>query len=151
MWLVRDMIMQSQFNAAAWLLQVALLPHAPSSITLHHSLDSAQERAAAAEARVRDYGEDAAAPIDAAGPSVLPSPLAVFDEVTGPPPFLDPEATRPLARAAMHGRASTSAAAFAAVEATDQPGGRGSIGRPPSGADFDIALLAPKLKGKQEQ
>jgi hypothetical protein len=46
------------------------------------SIDSAQERAMEAEAKLRDYGEPAIPrKQDGAGNSVLPGAAAVFDEV----------------------------------------------------------------------
>jgi hypothetical protein len=56
-------------------------------------------------------------------------------QVEGPPAFLDPEATRPLARAAAHAAPQSSGMANASAA---EPGDK---------QPFDIAKLAPKLKG----
>ncbi len=56
-----------------------------------------------AETRLRDYGEDAAsAAVPAA--ALLPAAGDALGQVAGRPAFLDPEATRPLARAIHRGR-----------------------------------------------
>mmetsp|Transcript_13624 Transcript_13624/g.29194 ORF Transcript_13624/g.29194 Transcript_13624/m.29194 type:complete len:242 (+) Transcript_13624:132-857(+) len=99
------------------------------------SVDSAALRAAEAEARLKDF-EKAAGDTGRA----LPSALAAFDEVDGPPSFLDPEATRPLAASRLHGMPDVLAA-----EGT----GKGGKVWQEKGPDFDISVLAPPLKGQQ--
>lgn len=56
-----------------------------------------------AEARLRDYGEDAASTAVPAA-ALLPAAGDALGQVAGRPAFLDPEATRPLARAIHRGR-----------------------------------------------
>jgi hypothetical protein len=68
-------------------------------------------------------------------------------QVAGRPAFLDPEATRPLATSRTHGlavAAGTTAAAAAALH-------KGKKGRAlAEGEEFDIARLAPPVKGQQQ-
>jgi hypothetical protein len=63
--------------------------------------DSATRRRKEAERKLCDFGEAAAEAGSGGSGDVdtlpLPSALSVFEEVGGPPSFLDPEATRPLA------------------------------------------------------
>lgn len=97
------------------------------------SVDSAAERAEAAAKRLRDYGSKD----DTATSSALPSALDAFGTVAGPPAFLDPEATRQVARSAMHG---------SAVAAGSKATGRAADPSAGPGLDFDVARLAPPLK-----
>eukprot|EP00879_Flechtneria_rotunda_P012866 GHRR01013436.1.p1 GENE.GHRR01013436.1~~GHRR01013436.1.p1 ORF type:complete len:136 (+),score=63.76 GHRR01013436.1:206-613(+) len=101
------------------------------------SVDSAEVRAAEAEAKLRDYGEATSRKQN----SALPSAFDAFDEVSGRPAFLDPEATRPLAVNVSHGLVATPAAA-------QQP--KHQKGKVPPSQEFDISQLAPKLKGQQQ-
>lgn len=114
------------------------------------SVDSAQVRAAEAEARLRDYGAESGSRRVAP----LPSALDAFGEVTGRPAFLDPEATRPIAVSATHGLAFVPGGGGAAAGAAGgQRGGRSNRGhgaRGAAGGEFDIASLAPPLKGQQQ-
>ncbi|GAX84918.1 hypothetical protein CEUSTIGMA_g12339.t1 [Chlamydomonas eustigma] len=104
------------------------------------SLDSAGLRAAQAEARLKDFGEDEEER-GAAKSSLLPPAFSAFDQVEGPPDFLDPESTRPLL-----GSASLARSGLAASGEGAQKGGGGG-GRMKPGPGFDISVLAPKLKG----
>ncbi|GAB4817253.1 hypothetical protein N2152v2_004299 [Parachlorella kessleri] len=115
------------------------------------SEDSATRRRKAAEARLRDFGEperekqdDAGSAAAAAG--LLPSAAAAFTDVGGPPAFLDPEATRPLAVGSHRtiDRVGTGAAA-ADAEHEKQAGGGGKA-KP----GWDISKMAPKLKGESK-
>jgi hypothetical protein len=118
-----------------------------SAASSERSLDSAEARAQAAAARLRDFGESVGGGGNGGnsdGPKklALPSALDAFDEVGGPPAFLDPEATRKLPTALLTGRQGDAAAAAAA--------GAGSSRQQQPGPDADISRLAPKLKGADE-
>ncbi|KAG1657958.1 hypothetical protein FOA52_004729 [Chlamydomonas sp. UWO 241] len=117
-------------------------PPQDSDSSADDSLDSAQRRAVEAEARLRDFHkEERRAPTTA-----LPSAFSAFGEVDGPPAFLDPEATRQLARApASLGRSGL------AADGSAGSGAPGAAGRMKPGADFDLSLLAPKLKGDHKR
>jgi len=64
-------------------------------------------------------------------------------QVDGPPAFLDPEATRPLA--------STAAHVYRQVQQDGAAGGNGlqTQTKQAPGPDFDIAALVPRAKGQQ--
>lgn len=103
--------------------------------------DSAKIRALEASARLRDYGDSGN---KAETASALPPVASIFSEVEGPPSFLDPEATRPLATSIHHGEGT---------RATGRGGNNrdkwhGPKGRVPPGQDFDISRLAPLAKGQ---
>ncbi|KAL6752606.1 hypothetical protein V8C86DRAFT_576849 [Haematococcus lacustris] len=107
-------------------------------------------RALEAEAKLKDYGERQQ-PVKAAG--LLPSALSAFDEVSGPPEFLDPEAIRPMATAAAH--LSGQLLVGGGPAAPDpgmgaEAGWHGPKGRIPPGQTFDIARLAPPGKGQKK-
>mmetsp|Transcript_10440 Transcript_10440/g.18209 ORF Transcript_10440/g.18209 Transcript_10440/m.18209 type:complete len:252 (+) Transcript_10440:105-860(+) len=105
------------------------------------SLESAEVRALEAEARLKDHHqrEDRAWK---ARPVLeeLPSVLDAFDEVDGPPAFLNPEATRPIAESAVHGREDLSLPVIAVAKAKQA-----------TGAQFDISVLAPRLTGEKRE
>lgn len=140
------------------------------------SVDSVRARALAAEARLRDFNEAATARQRRAPAGaelgVLPSVTDAFDEVwrrgaigrrsppvgstaahhkdphnrpraqvEGPPAFLDPEATRPIATSTAHGVGGVGMPAATAVA---KPGAT-------AGAGFDVAKLAPLLKGQKRR
>ncbi len=71
------------------------------------------QRRRAAERRIKDHASTA----PTAGTSLLPPPGAAFDEVDGPPAFLDPEATRPLADSLHRQRLQRQAQAAQAAQA----------------------------------
>ena len=73
--------------------------------------------------------------------AALPDPLAVLGAVAHRPRFLDPEATRPLAEPVHRGRLP-----LAAAEPTERPKG----GRKRAPGEWDIASMAPPLKGTEE-
>jgi len=100
-------------------------------------LDSAEVRAREAEAKLKDYAVN-----EQRKAGALPSALDAFDEVDGPPAFLDPEATRPLA-------ASTHTHHQGAAGADGGPGKDKKRQAP--GPDFDISKLAPLLKGQKRE
>lgn len=81
------------------------------------------------------------------GHRLITAALAIVcTQVAGPPSFLDPEATRPLAIAAQH-------TAVAAAGGSGADGGGGAGGgkvKSAAGPEFDIATLAPPLKGTQQ-
>lgn len=113
------------------------------------SEDSAVVRRRAAEARLRDYGEEAtssgAEAAAAEQASLLPSAGDALGLVAGKPSFLDPEATRPLARPVHRGRPpgelAAEIAARDAAAAAPKAGDKRSAG-------WDIASMAPKQKGE---
>jgi len=107
------------------------------------SLDSAEVRAAEAAQKVKDY-EASNKP-----KSLLPSALDAFEEVDDEPEFLNPEATRPIPTSATHGLVAAGGAGAAA--GGGKPGSKrhGPKGRVPDGQAFDIAKLAPPVKGQQ--
>jgi hypothetical protein len=69
-------------------------------------------------------------------------------QVDDHPDFLNPEATRPIPTSATHGLV---AAGGAAAAGGGKPGSKrhGPKGKVPEGQAFDIAKLAPALKGQQ--
>jgi hypothetical protein len=71
---------------------------------------------------------------------VLPSALSAFDEVEGPPAFLNPEASRQFAT--LHPSSSS-------ARATAPDSDHGKQKRQAPGPDFDISKLAPPLKGSK--
>ncbi|MEW5298446.1 MAG: hypothetical protein WDW36_001569 [Sanguina aurantia] len=104
------------------------------------SVDSATMRAREADLRLRDHGEEVSS--GAGRQAQLPSAFDMFDEVAGPPTFLDPESTRPLAASRTHG---FDVVAPSAPVSTAWHGPRGNIA---PGQEFDLARLAPLLKGE---
>lgn len=106
------------------------------------SEDSAVVRRREAEQRIKDTTTSAAPA------AVLPLPGQAFDEVDGPPAFLDPEATRPLAdslhrRKIQHQREQAALAAQAARAHSQAPQQSGQ-----GGDDWDISRMAPQLKSQ---
>lgn len=79
-------------------------------------------------------------------PSGLPSALSALDALEGPPTYLTPEATRPLASSAYHGRLVQSA------KASNQDGNAQHVKRDKktgyAPGEWDITKMAPKLKGQ---
>jgi hypothetical protein len=71
----------------------------------------------------------------------------MLPQVEDAPEFLNPEATRPIVTSTTHGLV---AAATSAAPAARGPR-HGPKGRVPAGQEFDIAKLAPPLKGQQQQ
>eukprot|EP00967_Tisochrysis_lutea_P011589 scaffold13042_cov17-Tisochrysis_lutea.AAC.1 len=72
-------------------------------------------------------------------------------QVGGVPEFLDPESTRPLAVSLTHGRDTSVTQAGSSRGgggSAQSVVGKGSKGQVP-GADFDVARLAPLLKGQK--
>lgn len=105
------------------------------------SVDSATLRTMEAEARLRDYGDmENSSKLQA---PLLPSAALAFSEVAGPPSFLDPEATRPLASSIHQGEPRRAKGSHQ----NDRNAWHGPKNRVPPGKDFDIAKLAPALKG----
>lgn len=123
------------------------------------SEDSATRRARAAAARVKDYGEGeeaASAPRQPAAGSgggaqsgLLPSAAAAFTSVEGPPAFLDPEATRPLA-AAVH-RAVNHLGPEGGPPPDPHSSNRLLNKRGQAAGEWDVSQMAPKLKEQQQQ
>ncbi|PRW33695.1 PHD finger 3 [Chlorella sorokiniana] len=121
------------------------------------SEDSAARRAKAAAARLRDYGEEeeagskpAAGPAAAAAPTgLLPSAAAAFTKVEGPPAFLDPEATRPLA-VAVH-RAVNHVGADGGALPDPRSANQLLNKRGQAAGEWDVSQMAPKLKEEQQQ
>ena len=72
----------------------------------------------------------------------LPDPLAVLGAATQRPRFLDPEATRPLAEPVHRGRPPPRPA--------DEPANRSEGGRKRAPGHWDVASMAPPLKGAAE-
>lgn len=100
-----------------------------------YSEDSALRRRREAERWLVDLEE--ATSVKAA----LPDPLAVLGAVAHRPRFLDPEATRPLAEPVHRGRLP-----LAAAEPAERPKG----GRKRVPGEWDIASMAPPIKGTEE-
>ncbi|KAI7836123.1 hypothetical protein COHA_010002 [Chlorella ohadii] len=120
--------------------------------------DSAARRAKAAAARLRDYGEEeeeagskqAAGPAAPAAPAgLLPSAAVAFTKVEGPPAFLDPEATRPLA-VAVH-RAVSHVAADGGPLPDLRSANQLLNKRGQAAGEWDVSRMAPKLKEEQQQ
>ncbi|PSC70050.1 PHD finger 3 [Micractinium conductrix] len=111
------------------------------------SADSVTRRARKAAARIVDFEEAASKP--AAGGGVLPSASAAFTEVDGPPAFLDPEATRPLA-AAVH-RAVVNVGADGGALPDPGSANQHKNKRGQAAGDWDVSQMAPKLKEQQQQ
>ncbi|KAK9793707.1 hypothetical protein WJX73_003226 [Symbiochloris irregularis] len=105
------------------------------------SEDSATKRRKAAEARLVDMAESAPGP---AQPLPLPSPLDAMQKTAARPDFLNPEATRQLANP-IHGNRPSLANAPAS---TAQQSTRGDDSGAKQGPGFDIARMAPPLKGQ---
>lgn len=63
--------------------------------------------------------------------------------MNGPPSFLDPEATRQLATCDRHGLSEEQLAALDAAAM-----GKASRVKQAPGKDFDISVLAPRLRGQ---
>eukprot|EP00798_Chlamydomonas_sp_ICE-L_P030060 gene30060-35029_t len=101
------------------------------------SVDSAAERVAAAEARLKYFGNKS--PTGLMSKSLLPSPLDILNEVDGPPGFLDPEATRQLVQGRAHTHEQAAPSATAGATKVKQKPGPG----------FDISKLAPPPKGSK--
>ena len=72
----------------------------------------------------------------------LPDPLAALGAATQRPRFLDPEATRPLAEPVHRGRPP--------LRPSDEPADRPEGGRKRAPGGWDIASMAPPLKGTAE-
>ncbi|KAL4419696.1 hypothetical protein ABPG75_006794 [Micractinium tetrahymenae] len=123
------------------------------------SEDSAARRAREAAARVKDYGEGEEAASAQQQPArgggsgaqggLLPSAVAAFTSVEGPPAFLDPEATRPLA-AAVH-RAVNNVGPEGGPPPDPQSSNRLLNKRGQAAGDWDVSQMAPKLKEQQQQ
>ncbi|DBB18537.1 TPA: hypothetical protein ACH3X3_000175 [Trebouxia sp. C0006] len=78
------------------------------------------------------------------GSSGLPSALSALEALEGPPSYLTPEATRPLASSAYHGRLVQAAAKASSEDATGKRDRK--TGYAPG--EWDITKMAPKLKGQ---
>ena len=100
------------------------------------SEDSAVRRLRNAERQLYDREEALSAVAE------LPDPLAVLGAATQWPRFLDPEATRPLAEPVHRGRPPP--------RPCDEPADRPEGGRKRAPGDWDIASMAPPLKGAAE-
>lgn len=100
------------------------------------SEDSAVRRLRNAERQLYDREEALSAAAE------LPDPLAVLGAATQRPRFLDPEATRPLAEPVHRGRPPP--------RPCDEPADRPEGGRKRAPGDWDIASMAPPLKGTAE-
>lgn len=107
-----------------------------SEPTSSSSVDSATLRAREAEARLQDYGGEASSS------GALPSALAAFNDVNGPPAFLNPEATRQIARSTAHAAGVGKSGNKVEQSAADKAA---ASSRTP-GENFDISRLAPPLK-----
>eukprot|EP00887_Chlorella_sp_A99_P000065 scaffold16.g65.t1 len=105
------------------------------------SENSAAWRAREAEARLRDLGGDGSAPGGGAASAALPSAGEAFDEVEGPPAFLDPEAMRPLATA-VHRPAGGAGGGDVGSRAVSQAANK----RGQAAGEWDISKMAPQLK-----
>ncbi|CAD7704668.1 unnamed protein product [Ostreobium quekettii] len=105
------------------------------------SVDSATLRAREAEERLVDYGQSRQPPSPKS--SLLPSVAALFSKVDGPPAFLDPEATRPLAKNPRHGALPFPQGAAPAGEAPKS--NRKERRKATPEGEFDVANLAPTL------
>ena len=82
-----------------------------------------------------------------AGPSQphsLPPPLAAMQQTTSRPAFLDPEATRPLANSLHKTRPSLATSNPPVPHSAALFSEKGAV----KGADWDIARMAPPLKGQ---
>lgn len=90
--------------------------------------------------RLQDHGADVTGP----GSSGLPSALSALEALEGPPSYLTPEATRPLASSAYHGRLVQAAAKASSEDATGKRDRK--TGYAPG--EWDITKMAPKLKGQ---
>ncbi|KAL4856946.1 hypothetical protein ACK3TF_002648 [Chlorella vulgaris] len=113
----------------------------------NESDDSTARRAKAAEARLKDFGEEAAA--QQPGAAALPSAVAAFTSVEGPPAFLDPEATRPLA-VAVH-REVNNVGAGGGPPPDPHSMNRLTNKRGQAVGEWDVSQMAPKLKSEMEQ
>ncbi|KAK9825357.1 hypothetical protein WJX81_002884 [Elliptochloris bilobata] len=100
-----------------------------------NSEDSAVRRRCDAERRLFDCEEALSASAE------LPDPLAVLCAATQRPRFLDPEATRPLAEPVHRRRPPRPAA---------EPAERLEGGQKRAPGEWDIASMAPLLKGAEE-
>ncbi|EFN53831.1 hypothetical protein CHLNCDRAFT_136569 [Chlorella variabilis] len=114
------------------------------------SEDSAVQQAREAAARLKDYGEDleaATAQQPRAAAGALPSAAAAFNSVDGPPAYLDPEATRPLA-VAVH-KAVNNVGADGGSLPDPHSQNRLMNKRGQAVGEWDVSQMAPKLKEQQ--
>lgn len=91
--------------------------------------------------RLRDHEVEVTGPVS----SGLPSALSALESSEGPPSYLTPEATRPLASSAYHGRLVQAAAKASSEDAGGAKRDR-KTGYAPG--EWDITRMAPKLKGQ---
>lgn len=106
------------------------------------SEDSATQRRKAAERRLSKLEDSAKGPSSAS--SSLPPPLATLQQAPSRLAFLNPEATRPLASSVHRNRPSLALSSPHEPSHTPKGPDKGAS----KGADFDIARMAPPLKGQ---